>query len=174
MRNRVFQAPGGFWMQPDDDDGTQFEIWIPYLEPFMYACWMVPLNLCTCKLLAQIPLFGDNDMLLQHMFSLNATTLILSLIMDPLPAIVFLEFNRSYSLTSHFYNHHIAALEGLAVSQVSDFIMSTFKVAPEIRLGSLLSTFFLTFTVRHLRRRNGRASSLIFDFGQYFLMIMIY
>ena len=84
-----------------------------------------------------------------------------------------LQFDRTYTLTSFFYNHHIAAIEGLVVSQTANFALSYLEVAAESRLGTLLTTFFLTFMVRHMQRRSG-VSSKTYSLGEYFLMIIIY
>lgn len=165
------QANDPFLME--EIDGRHFEILIPYLEPVMYASWLIPLNVSVIKLLTQIAYFDGDDVVFQQMLSLSSSAFFLSMIMDPLPAILFLEFDRTYTLTSFFYNHHIAAIEGLVVSQTANFALSYLEVAAESRLGTLLTTFFLTFMVRHMQRRSG-VSSKTYSLGEYFLMIIIY
>ena len=86
---------------------------------------------------------------------------------------VFRQFNRTYTLTSFFYNHHVAAFEGLIVSQIVNLALSYLEVAAESRLASLLTSFFLTFVVRHIQRQSG-VTSRTYSLGEYFLMIVIY
>ena len=72
-----------------------------------------------------------------------------------------------------FYNHHLAAFEGLILSRVTDIVLAYNKVSAEIRLGSFLSTFFLTFLGRHLNRIR-QTQSLTMHMGEFFMMIMVY
>lgn len=172
-RNLALQGPDfGVFMLPEDD-GFHYEIRIPFAEPFLYAVWVTPLNLVTCKILRQIPLFVDENLVKQTLISLTSSTFILCLIMDPLPAIHFMEFFRSNTFTTYFYNHHVSAIEGLVISKVVDVVLDYQNVSPEVRLASLLGTFFLGFIFRHTVRRM-RTTSRTLSLGENFLMIMIY
>ena len=57
----------------------------------MYASWLIPLNVSVIKLLTQIAYFDGDDVVFQQMLSLSSSAFFLSMIMDPLPAILFLE-----------------------------------------------------------------------------------
>ena len=64
---------------------------LPYIEPFLYAGWMVPLNWATLKLLRQIPVIIQENIVEEALFSLSSSCLILSLFMKPLPAVNLIE-----------------------------------------------------------------------------------
>ena len=72
-----------------------------------------------------------------------------------------------------FYNHHLAAYEGLIVSRVLDVAWARAQVPAELRLASLVGSFFLTFICRHFNRIQ-RTQSLSMHMGEYFMMIMVY
>jgi len=171
---RENEALVDFDMLEEEQDGRHYEIVIPYLEPVLYASWMVPLNVSALKLLEQMAVFETDEEVLQRMVSISCTTYFLSLFMESLPAILFMEFNRNYTLTSFFYNHHVAAFEGLLTSQAINFALGYLKVAAEIRLGSLMATFCLTYAARHVLRRRQSVSNVTWSLGQYFLLIAIY
>ena len=61
----------------------------------MYAAWMVPLNVSVLKLLEQISYFEGDDAVLHQILSLSSSAFLLSMIMDPLPAIMFMEVGIS-------------------------------------------------------------------------------
>ena len=83
------------------------------------------------------------------------------------------KFFRSNTFTTYFYNHHVSAIEGLVISKVVDVVLDYQNVSPEVRLASLLGTFFLGFIFRHTVRRM-RTTSRTLSLGENFLMIMIY
>lgn len=160
---------------PEDDGGIQLAIFLPYMEPVLYFSWLFPLNLNAYRMLEQIPFFfEEDDLIIQTLLSVTSSSFILSLVLDPLPAINYLEFFRHHSLTTQFYNHHLAAYEGLIVSHLVDSILSYKSVSAKVRLTSLLGTFFLTFISRHVQRRSRGVQSLTFEIGEYLLMIMVY
>ena len=76
----------------EGDDGLQLAIFLPYMEPFLYISWLFPLNLNAYRMLEQIPFFFEEDnLIVQTLFSVTSSSFILSLILDPLPAIHYLE-----------------------------------------------------------------------------------
>lgn len=158
---------------PLDEEGHDYVIRIPYFEPVLYLGWMVPLNWFTYKIMRQIPVVLEEDLVQEILFSLTSSCFIVSLFLKPLPAVHLIEFFRQHSLTTMFYNHHLAAFEGLIVSRVTDVVLAYQKVSAEVRLGTFFGTFFLTFVGRHLFRIR-RTQSLTLHMGEFFMMIMVY
>jgi len=162
-----------FHAAPHNEEGHEYVIRIPYFEPFLYLGWMAPLNCFAYKILRQIPVVVEEDMVEEILFSLSSSCFIVSLFLKPLPAVHLVEFFRRHSVTTMFYNHHLAAFEGLILSRVTDVVLAYNRVSAEIRLGTFLSTFFLTFLGRHLNRIR-RTQSLTMHMGEFFMMIMVY
>jgi len=155
------------------DEGYHIEVVIPYFEPFLYAGWMIPLNVSTWQRMKELS-YMDEEFKVNSLGVLCATTLILSQISHPLPAICFLEARDTHSLTINFYNHHLAAFEGLFLAKILSYAMNWFEVCPEYQILSLWGTFFGTFFLRHTARRLRGIASVSYQIGDLLLFIFIY
>ena len=99
---------------PEDDGGIQLAIFLPYMEPVLYFSWLFPLNHSAYRMLEQIPFFfEEDDLIIQTLLSVTSSSFILSLILDPLPAINYLEVGTDVCQTLAKSEGTDARTEGL-------------------------------------------------------------